>query len=142
VGIFSSLKRAISPAAGRETPSWNPVVSRSEVDDIFRSDELRPQLVYKHSPACSVSWFVQAALDRQLDALAESADCHRVDVIGRGEISSYVASRSGVVHQSPQLILLHRGKVVWDASHGGIRPDVVRGVLGSLEVGGTVAGAR
>jgi bacillithiol system protein YtxJ len=43
-----------------------------------------------------------------------------LDLIEYRSISNEIASRFGVVHQSPQMIVLKNGKAVYDASHESI----------------------
>jgi bacillithiol system protein YtxJ len=41
-------------------------------------------------------------------------------VVANRDLSLLAAERTGVVHQSPQAILLRSGKAVWSESHHGI----------------------
>ena len=40
-----------------------------------------------------------------------------VDVRAQRPLSQQIAARSGVEHESPQIILLRRGIPIWNASH-------------------------
>ena len=41
------------------------------------------------------------------------------------ELSREVENRLGVRHESPQVIILHKGQVAWNASHFDITVDAV-----------------
>ena len=56
-----------------------------------------------------------------------------VRVIEEPEVSRHLAVTLGVPHESPQLIVLRNGSVVWSASHSGITYQALEKVLGSLE---------
>jgi bacillithiol system protein YtxJ len=40
-----------------------------------------------------------------------------VDVLAKRPLSQQIAARSGVEHQSPQVIIFRRGTPIWSASH-------------------------
>ena len=77
-----------------------------------------PAWILKHSNACPVSF---AAHDELAALLARRPAPHGVVVVQTHRpISNWLAARLGFVHQSPQVFLVHDGKVVWQASHWGI----------------------
>jgi bacillithiol system protein YtxJ len=49
-----------------------------------------------------------------------------VDVRAERLLSQRIAARAGVGHESPQLIILRRGAVVWSASHNDITAGAVQ----------------
>ena len=48
-----------------------------------------------------------------------------VDVRAQRPLSQLIAARSGVRHESPQIILLRRGVPIWSASHRDITTDAL-----------------
>jgi bacillithiol system protein YtxJ len=48
-----------------------------------------------------------------------------VDVRAQRSLSQQIAGRSGVEHQSPQVIAFQRGAVVWNASHDDITAEAL-----------------
>ena len=50
-----------------------------------------------------------------------------VDVRAERPLSQLIAARSGVQHESPQIILLRRGVPIWNASHYDITADALSG---------------
>jgi transposase InsO family protein len=53
--------------------------------------------------------------------------------IGRERtLSRRIADRTGVRHESPQAILVERGRAVWNASHGAITRESLAAALGEL----------
>ena len=49
-----------------------------------------------------------------------------LDLLAHRSISNEVAERFGVVHQSPQLIVIKDGKAVYDASHSDIDAEALK----------------
>lgn len=78
-----------------------------------------PVLVFKHSRTCPVSHAAHAEL--QAFRRAHAAVPVRVVVVqDERPLSAALAAVTGVRHESPQALLLHRGAVRWHASHGAI----------------------
>jgi bacillithiol system protein YtxJ len=81
-------------------------------------------LVYKHSTRCPIA---AMALD-EIELLEErrpDTPVYLVDVIDARPLSRHVAERTGVVHHSPQAILLVGGRPVWSGSHLEVRAEVL-----------------
>ncbi len=77
-------------------------------------------VIYKHSPRCGVC----VASDQEIRHFVDGPcdiPVYWIDVVARGRLSQLVAAQVGVTHESPQVILLERGRVVWHASHWEVR---------------------
>jgi bacillithiol system protein YtxJ len=77
-------------------------------------------VIYKHSPRCGVC----IASDQEIRHFDEGPcdiPIYWIDVIEHQPVSQLVAERVGVQHESPQVILLERGRAVWSASHWEVR---------------------
>ena len=77
-------------------------------------------LVYKHSRRCPISLIAYQEVE-QLEGEHPDIPVHLVDVLSSRPVARYVAERTGIVHHSPQLILLVRGEPVWAVSHFDVR---------------------
>jgi len=130
MGIFGSI-RSILSQQHEPDPNWNIPGSEEAIDEIF-SINGKPQVIYKHSYRCSISLFSKNRLDSEIEELREAADLHLIDVVTDRSLSRYVAEKSGIRHESPQVILLNAGKPFWAASHGDVRIDALRDALREL----------
>lgn len=76
-------------------------------------------ILFKHSTACPTSWAAHLQVMKFTDA---HPDCpvNMVSVIQQRATSNKIAERTGVRHESPQIIFLRDGKVVTAISHGSI----------------------
>ncbi len=101
------------------------LTSLQQFDEILQTSQQRPILLFKHSTACSASsrsW-------RNFQRFAESEarpEYWRVRVLENRALSLHVARQTHVQHESPQVLLLHHGKVVWHDSHEGITAAALR----------------
>lgn len=117
--------------APESEPNWNIPQNKTAIDEILNSVE-RPQIVYKHSYRCSISLLSKQSLDSGIEQLREVADAHLVDVVSMRDLSDYVAEKTGIRHESPQVLLLNRGTPYWSASHGGVRFKGLRDAVHEL----------
>lgn len=95
--------------------------SPSDLDSVFAEETA---VLYKHSTQCPIS----AAAHRQVDALLErspDAPLYKVDVHAAKELSDAIVEKTGIEHQSPQLILLRKGSPTWTSARGEITADAL-----------------
>ena len=59
--------------------------------------------------------------------LTDKVTPYFLDLIAHRDISNDIASRFGVMHQSPQLLLIKGGKSIYDVSHSDIDAEALKG---------------
>jgi monothiol bacilliredoxin len=79
-------------------------------------------VVYKHSPICPTSGIAYEEM-RSLRRLHHDVPVYLVDVIHSRPLSRYISELVGVVHASPQAIILRAGVPAWHGSHFDLRAD-------------------
>lgn len=89
------------------------------LDALIESHREQPLVIFKHSLTCPIS---SAAYDQMEQYEGEVA---LVEVQRARGVSSAIESRFGVAHESPQVIVLRKGQVFWNASHFKITADAV-----------------
>ena len=89
-------------------------------------------VVYKHSPICPTSGIAYEEI-RSLRHLHGDVPVYLVDVIHSRSLSRYIAEIVGVVHASPQAIILRAGVPAWHGSHFDLRAEVMARRLESLK---------
>ncbi|MEX1212441.1 MAG: bacillithiol system redox-active protein YtxJ [Balneolaceae bacterium] len=109
---------------------WNELTSTDDVVAILQRSEERIQLIYKHSETCGVCLISKEELEKVVDEIAPTADLHVVNVIVQRPVSLAIAHELDVRHESPQVILLKGGKVLWSGSHWDVTAGNVRAALG------------
>lgn len=130
MSIFGSIRNLMSSQPEAET-LWSIPENESDIDDILNKSD-KPQIIYKHSYRCSISLFSKSSLDSGAEELRQLADIYMIDVVSMRALSAYVAEKTGVVHQSPQVLLLHKGQPFWKASHGDVRIENLEEALREL----------
>ena len=99
---------------------WIPLTDSSELDTAIALSHSKPIAIYKHSTRCSVSVMVKRGLERDWTASEEELPIYYLDLLAYRPISTAIAERFGIRHESPQLILIKNGKAVYHASHSEI----------------------
>ena len=93
-------------------------------------------VLYKHSPICPTS---DVAYEELLAFRRRSqVPVFLVDVVKHRPLSRALAERIGVVHASPQAIVLRDGVAAWHRSHYDIQADTLARVVDDLGPGASV----
>lgn len=97
---------------------WNPIESPNNLEEIINESGTEPVFIFKHSTRCSIS---STALDRMQRAWKGTGTMepkpYFLDLLAHRDISSLIAEKLQVTHQSPQVLLIYKGKCVYNASH-------------------------
>jgi thioredoxin 1 len=108
------------PPPARPAPSDAPAqqaAAEQEAARLLASEQ--PLLLFKHSRTCPISHAAHAQLEHFRRAHPTVA-VRLVVVQDERPLSQAIAAATGVRHESPQALVLHRGGVAWHASHGAI----------------------
>jgi len=105
------------------------LTSVEQLQQIISGSGNVPVYLFKHSTRCPIS---HAAHDEYLEFVnaleSGSAVCYDLDLLSYREVSAAIAEETGVVHQSPQVIVIVGSEVKWSASHNEITVDSLQTV--------------
>lgn len=96
------------------------LASPESVDRWIEAGSERSQWLFKHSLTCSVSTEARKEFERfmgQDGAGTPSETFAWIKIQEARAASRHAAERLGVRHESPQVLLIRDGEVVWHASH-------------------------
>jgi bacillithiol system protein YtxJ len=100
----------------------------TSLDSFLAQSNGDPAIIFKHSDTCGIS----------SRAYAELAKLGRpiglVTVQTARAVSDEIEKRMGLMHETPQVLIIHEGKVAWAASHGAVKADVVGAELERLRL--------
>ena len=95
-----------------------------------------PVIVFKHSNSCGISARAYTNLTRLSRPLG-------IVIVQKARaVSDELEKRTGVAHETPQLLILNKGEVAWTASHGQIKAEAVEAALEEINKGAVVSAAR
>lgn len=82
-----------------------------ELDTLVEKSNGQAVILFKHSTTCPISAGVYQEISNA------DADITLIVVQQARNVSTEIAERTGIKHESPQAIILKNGKVVYHASH-------------------------
>jgi bacillithiol system protein YtxJ len=88
-----------------------------ELDAALAQSSVRPIVIFKHSPTCGISAQAFASIVEVLEDQAPDADWFVVPVQASRAVSTELAKRFAIRHESPQALVIDRGEVAWHGSH-------------------------
>lgn len=109
------------------------------IDTIQKCEELIlqsqdvPIVIFKHSTRCPIS----SGANEEMMMLDEECQdkpvkIGKILVVEHREVSLYCAERLGIKHESPQVIIVHHGKVTFNDSHHRVRYDKLEPIVAKL----------
>lgn len=97
---------------------WKDLTSKEELDSLLTSSaEDKGIFIFKHSTRCSISHMAKSRLERYWNS---DSPIHYLDLISNREVSNLIAQKTGVDHESPQLLWIKDGECKFHTSHSGI----------------------
>ena len=102
-----------------QTPllDWIPLTDIEQLNDIDRLSQEKPVVIFKHSTTCGISASAKYRLQADWDELPEDIQFYFLDLLAYRHISNEVASRYGVRHESPQVLVIKDGQASFNTSH-------------------------
>ena len=99
--------------------NWIPLTSIGQLDEIVTLSNEKPVVIFKHSTRCSISRMALKRFESEYD-IDDNVAVYILDLLEHRDISNEIASRFGVLHQSPQLVLIKDKISVYHVSHSDI----------------------
>lgn len=88
------------------------------LDLLMEGSSERPLWIFKHSLTCPISSSAYRAYRRFVEEQPDGGSVFAVvEVQNARPVSNAIAERTGIVHQSPQALLIKKSAVAWHASH-------------------------
>lgn len=108
--------------------NWIPLETLEQLDKIVEDSFEKATLIFKHSTRCSISRFALKRFESEFN-LEEKLSLYYLDLLNFRSISNEIAVKFDVQHQSPQVLLIKEGKVIFHDSHDGILVEEIAKVL-------------
>jgi bacillithiol system protein YtxJ len=106
--------------------TWIHLENTDQLDQIDLSSASKTAVIFKHSTSCGTSHHAMDKLVSKWDFNEKQLDFYYLDLLNYRNISSEIASRYGVIHQSPQIIVIRNGTSVYDISHNAISIETLK----------------
>jgi bacillithiol system protein YtxJ len=106
--------------------TWKQLELENQIDAINETSKTKTVAIFKHSTRCGISLHALDKLASSWDISDKELDFYYLDLLNFRNISNEVAKKYGVIHQSPQLIIIRNGKAVYDISHSAISLELLK----------------
>ncbi len=116
----------------RSSMNWTALNTEAQIEQILEESKTQLVLIFKHSTRCAVSSTALGRLERNWKA-EEIAPLkmYFLDLLTYRNISQRIAKHFDVEHESPQLLIVKEGNLIYVRSHLAITFDGIRQVLPS-----------
>lgn len=104
--------------------NWKVLEHIDQIDVIKEASHNKLQLIFKHSTRCIISKMALKNFESNF-LLHDVINAYYLDLISYRNISNKIAEVFAVEHQSPQVLLIKNGKVIYHESHEGIDANVL-----------------
>jgi len=125
MSFFSKLFNENQSDSNGNAIDWIPLQTLEQLDEIVENSNEKPILIFKHSTRCSISRFALKRFENEFN-LQGKLNLYYLDLLNFRAISNEIASKFGIQHQSPQVLLIREGKVVYHDSHDGIEAEELK----------------
>lgn len=107
---------------------WLTLDSKEKLNQLIEDsflENLKGVLIFKHSTRCSISTMAKSRLERSWNLSNDALPVYYLDLISYRDISAEIVERFKVPHESPQALLIKKGKCVYNASHSAISSEEI-----------------
>lgn len=105
--------------------NWKILDKEEQLYVIKETSFNKTQLIFKHSTRCIISKMALKNFESDFN-LEDTIDAYYLDLITYRNISNEIADTFNVEHQSPQILVIKDGVVVYNESHEGIDAKVLK----------------
>ncbi len=119
MSLFKNIFGSSEEQKSESKLNWNPLTDLGQLNEITEASFEKPVVIFKHSTRCSISRMALKQFENEF-TLDDKIQLYFLDLLNYREVSNEIASRFGVQHQSPQLILVKDGNAIFSTSHSDI----------------------
>ncbi len=107
---------------------WIKLMSTDDLRKALAANKETPKIFFKHSTRCGTSIMAIKSFENNWEEMAE-VERYYIDVLRQRAVSEELAILTGVKHESPQVIVLLNGNLVYHDSHGDINVREIKKIL-------------
>jgi bacillithiol system protein YtxJ len=113
----------------------NPLHTIEALQEALEESRSRPALLFKHSNACPISSRAYHQFQSYLESADPNVSYYLITVQTDRPVSNEVEARLGILHESPQAILIKDGREIWHASHSKITASSLQAAIQNAQAG-------
>lgn len=115
--------------------NWKKIEKEEILNEIKEISKKKKALIFKHSSRCSISATALNRLERSWkNEEMDQFEVYFLDLIQFRQISAQIATEFNVRHESPQVLVIENGQVIYDNSHFGIDYQSIKRLSGKEKI--------
>ncbi|MGV8947502.1 MAG: bacillithiol system redox-active protein YtxJ [Lutibacter sp.] len=109
--------------------NWISLTNSHQLEELIKSSTFKPVLIFKHSTRCGISRMVLKNFEKEFTLNENEIDLYFLDLLNYKSLSQEISLKFNVAHQSPQVLVIKNGQVIYHDSHGVISCNAINKVL-------------
>ena len=129
MGLFNNLFNGGSEDDNNSKINWISLTEISQLTTLISQSSIKPILIFKHSTRCGVSRMALKSFEKSYDLNESVLEMCFLDLLSYRDLSNEISSLLNVHHQSPQVLVVKNGDLVYHDSHYEISLQKIKEVL-------------
>ena len=101
---------------------WIDINDQTSLDNLVNTSFENKILLFKHSTRCSISSLAKNRIENAGDNRFIK-NCYLLDLLIYRDLSNKVSTDFNITHESPQVLIIEKGKCISNFSHSNISWD-------------------
>ena len=129
MGLFDNLIKSADKEENSLKINWVALNDKTQLEDIIKISSEKPVLIFKHSTRCGISRMVLKNFEREFDLEETEITLYFLDLLNYRALSQDISIKFNIRHQSPQVLLIKNGEVIYHDSHDYISVGKIKELL-------------
>jgi len=126
MSLFDNIFKSAVKEENSLKINWVSLTDKAQLEEIITISISKPVLIFKHSSRCGISRMVLKTFESEYDIPETEIDMYFLDLLGYRALSQDISEKFKVAHQSPQVLLIKNGAVIYNNSHDYISFDKIK----------------
>ncbi len=131
MGLFDNFLKSADKEENKMKINWVPLNDKTQLSEIINISSDKPVLIFKHSTRCGISRMVLKNFESDYDIPETEMGLYFLDLLNYRALSQDIAAKFNVMHQSPQVLVIKNGAVIYHDSHDYISVGKIKELLKS-----------
>ncbi|OGS69850.1 MAG: hypothetical protein A3F91_00075 [Flavobacteria bacterium RIFCSPLOWO2_12_FULL_35_11] len=126
MGLFDNFFKSADKEENNMKINWVPLNDEAQLSAIIKISSAKPVLIFKHSTRCGISRMVLKNFESDYDIPETEMDLYFLDLLNYRALSQDISTKFNVMHQSPQVLVIKNGEVIYHDSHDYITIEAIK----------------
>lgn len=129
MSLFDNIFKSAVKEENSLKINWIVLTEKEQLEEIIKNSIAKPVLIFKHSSRCGISRMVLKNFEREFDLDKTKMDLYFLNLLSYRALSQDISIKFKVVHQSPQVLVIKNGAIIYQDSHDYISLDKIKEIL-------------